>query len=91
MTTTQRCSASYRAAQEGTNVSLTAEGSCPTTGYTVQLQRSPAAIVPPEFSLICTPPDGVAGDIVTPFSVTVHFESQELLKELWKTATGGTR
>ena len=79
----------YSAKQEAGKVAITATGENPTPGYEVKLVQSPLRIWPPQWMLARKRPDGIAAQVVTPFSVTESFKSDDPVKAIIVTdATG---
>ncbi len=69
--------ATYRARQEGDNVTITATGQNRTGGFKVQLAREPMKIFPPKFALYQKRPEGMATQAITPFTVCVTFKATQ--------------
>lgn len=65
--------AAYSAVQFGETVYLFANGVVPTGGYEISLNQRPERIYPPNFQLKMTPPDGMAIQVITPFTVQAKF------------------
>ncbi|MGO8901097.1 MAG: hypothetical protein ACLQU5_22485 [Isosphaeraceae bacterium] len=59
--------AKYSAKQNGTNVTVYAEGFNPTSGWTNKLEWLPNDVYPPEFKFSQTKPSGVAAEMKSPF------------------------
>ena len=71
--------AAYRARQEGDSVTITATGQSRTGGFRVQLAREPMKIFPPKFAFYQKPPEGMATQAITPFTVCVSFKATQKL------------
>jgi len=67
--------ATYRARQDGDAVTITATGENRTAGYRMQLAQQPMKIFPPKFVLYRQPPEGIAAQVITPFTVCVSFKA----------------
>lgn len=67
--------ASYSAYRDGSTITVRATGQNPTAGYHIQLAQRPEKIFPPRFALYRKPPDGVAAQVISPFSVCVTFKA----------------
>jgi hypothetical protein len=69
--------AAYSAVQFGGTVYLFASGVVPTGGYDISLNQRPERIYPPNFQIKITPPDGVAIQVITPFTVQAKFGARD--------------
>jgi hypothetical protein len=76
------CQGTYSAQQTDNAVTITAEGTHPTTGYKVELDHDPILSFPPQWTLYHIAPVGVTGQIVTHFSVTTQFHAEGTVKEV---------
>lgn len=76
------CQGTYQAEQSGNVVTITAEGSHGTPGYTVELDKDPILIFPPQWTLFHIAPSGILPQLVTPFSLTTQFHTEGTIKEV---------
>jgi hypothetical protein len=67
--------ATYTARQEGGDVVVTATGANPTASFKTQLAREPEKIFPPRLAFYRKPPDGIAAQVITPFTVCATFKA----------------
>jgi hypothetical protein len=67
--------ATYTARQEGDDVFVSATGANPTAAFKTQLAREPEKIFPPRLALYRKPPDGIAAQVITPFTVCATFKA----------------
>ena len=72
----------YSATQKAGEVTLTATGDNPTAGYEVKLVQSPLRIWPPQWMLARKRPEGMAAQVITPFSVSASFKSDDPIKAI---------
>lgn len=72
--------ADYRAQREGDRVIVTASGQHPTAGYQVQLVRQPTKQFPPVLEIRHKAPEGLAAQVISPFTVCASFASPHKLE-----------
>lgn len=72
----------YSAEQVPGQVIIHAYGEHPTGGWTTRFEQLPIEIWPPQFRLVCTPPDGPVPDVISPFSVWTAFGAQDRVDEV---------
>ena len=83
--------ANYTARQAAGQVTITAEGESPTTGYQVKLIQSPLRIWPPQWILAHKKPDGMAGQAITPFKETASFKADRKVATIVVNDASGRR
>lgn len=76
------CKGVYSAVQFRGMVYVFANGVQPTAGYQTYLERAKIAIWPPQYSLVCLKPSGVAAQVITPFSVRASFKAEEAVESI---------
>lgn len=70
------------AERRGGWVTLRARGSNPTGGYTTFLGQAPMKILPPQFVLVNSPPDGPATQVVSGFDAGAQFRLDDRFRDL---------
>jgi hypothetical protein len=67
-----RCpAAKFSAHDDNGTPTLFAHGEVTTTGYQEKLQMSTELIEPPRYELVCLKPSGMAGQMMTPYDVSL--------------------
>ena len=69
----------YRGFQKQGVITVVAYGSHDTSGYKVSLQQQSIKTFPPRFYLLHERPTGISLPVVTPFVVSTHFRSSEIV------------
>lgn len=64
--------AHYSAVQDFAGIHVTATGIDPSLGWTHYFREGPTTVFPPDLAFISVPPDGMAGQVRTPFQVSHH-------------------
>ena len=72
----------YRAEQADGKVRLFAQGDHSTAGWRVAFEQLPIRIFPPQFRLVCFPPQGSAAQVVTPFEAKTSFSSDQPIEQV---------
>ena len=67
--------ATYKAERKGSRIVITAAGEHPSLGYKTHFEKLPLRIFPPQFRLVCKPPEGMAATMMSPFSVETSFDA----------------
>ncbi len=80
----------FAATQKRETVMVTAWGDTPTPGYKVWLEMGPEDVWPPIFNLWWQAPDDAQPDVLAPFHVYTHFESQDTIDALTVRDRNGT-
>lgn len=70
------------AERSGEWVTLRARGSNPTGGYTTYLAQAPMKILPPQFVLVNSPPEGPATQVVSVFEAGAQFRLEDRWPDL---------
>jgi hypothetical protein len=83
--------ASFRAERHGEEIRVTATGEVPTTGYQVRLVREPAKIFPPRFVIYVKRPEGMAAQVITPFTVCASFRSRQAVERITVRDSSGAK
>jgi hypothetical protein len=81
--------ATFSASQSGGQVTVRAGGENPTAGYVTKLTPSPLRIWPPQYLLVRHPPDGMAAQVITPYTVSANFNSTDRVATIIVTDAAG--
>lgn len=87
--TPELCKAVYTAIQIQKKVYVFANGVHPTAGYRTYFEKARIAIWPPQFSLMCEKPTGVAAQVLTPFSAQTSFNADDPIDSVTITDSDG--
>ena len=87
--TPELCKAVYTAIQVQKKVHIFANGLHPTAGYRTCFEKAKIAIWPPQFSLMCVKPPGVAAQALSPFSAQISFTADEPVESVIVTDVNG--
>jgi hypothetical protein len=82
-------SATYSAVSGFAGITLSASVDLPTTGYVVKLEQKPEKPLPPRFSLMCTPPQGGAAQVITKHEVSTEVVGAQVGDEITVTDAQG--
>lgn len=74
--------AKYRAAQADGKVTLYARGEHPTAGWKVAFEQLPIRIFPPQFRLVCFPPNDETAQVITPFETETSFAANQSVRQV---------
>jgi hypothetical protein len=87
--TKAHAAATYRAEWDHKKLTVTASGMNPTLGWKNELSILPFDVYPPEFRFTQTPPQGIAAQLVTPFSVSITTEAATQIDHIFVTDSTG--
>ena len=74
--------ATYSAKRIDGKVVISAEGKHRTSGWKVAFEQLPIRIFPPQFRLVCFPPQEAAAQVVTPFRTDVSFATNQAVRQV---------
>lgn len=83
------CQGAYSAIQFKGKVYVFGNGVHPTAGYRTYFEKAKIAIWPPQFSLMCVKPSGVAAQVLSPFSAKISFAADEPVESVIVTDSNG--
>ena len=83
------CHGAYSAIQFKGKVYIFGNGVHPTAGYRTYFEKAKIAIWPPQFSLMCVKPSGVAAQVLSPFSAKISFAADEPVESVIVTDSNG--
>ena len=89
MTAPDLCRGAYSAVQVKNKVYIFGNGVHPTAGYRTYFEKAKIAIWPPQHSLMCSKPSGVAAQVLTPFSVQTSFDANDPVESVIVTDANG--
>ncbi len=88
-TNPELCQGAYSAIQFKGKVYIFGNGVHPTAGYRTYFEKAKIAIWPPQFSLMCVKPSGVAAQVLSPFSAQISFAAHEPVESVIVTDSNG--
>ena len=83
------CQGDYSAIQFKGKVYIFGNGVHLTAGYRTYFEKAKIAIWPPQFSLMCVKPSGVAAQVLSPFSAQISFAADEPVESVNVTDSNG--
>jgi len=81
--------AKYSAEQANKKITVVAEGNNPTSGWKNELTASPVGVLPPEFKLTQTAPEGAALQVIRAFTVKATVEVAAPVEHVFVTDGAG--